>query len=192
MVERSLKSSIRGRGRPSKDKVIIDLGTPEQQIKRNSLLSLLNFQKEISPIIAPKALSGSFLHQQFSLGHIDQKQLRTGLICRKTFLLASRSMGIRTRLSSASQKWGEIRGFEEDHFENREIEEKWKKLRTILFEIKNDSPLNHEIINLILFDNRHLCDITQFTSIYFANALQSALDEIGKMINKLKRKKFIH
>ncbi len=179
----------KGRGRPLKNKVIFDLGTPEQQAKRNSLLSLL---QERSPIIQSQALSGSFLHQQFSLGHIDQKQLRTGLVCRKIFLLASRSMGIRTRLSSVSQKWGEIRCLNKDDFECREIEEKWKKLRAVLFEIKNDCPLNHKIIDLILLDNGQGCGLTEFTSLSFVHSLQSVLDEIGKMINKLKRKKFIH
>jgi hypothetical protein len=190
MVISALKYQPKRRGRPSKRKPSVDLGTPEQQQKRNTLLSFLNTQQKISPITTSKALSGSFLHQLFCFGHIDQDQLRIGLICQKTFRLAFRSMEIHSQLKSAYSRLGTIRCYEKDLFENKEIEEKWKKLRKILFKLKHDDPLKKEIIGMILSDEGQDYGQILFLSSDFVHSLQSILDEIGKMINKLGIKKF--
>lgn len=190
MVISILKTQAKVRGRPSKSKLIVDLGTPEQQIKRKALLSGISIeQKTPLPLIKSKAVSGSFLHLLFCLGHINQRQLRIGLICQKTFHLAFKSMGIHSRVSSSSSRYKDIDYYENNDFESKEIEEKWKRLRKILCKIKQESFLKKEIINLILFEERQYHDQTPFISTRFINSLQSVLDEIGKMINKLGIKK---
>ncbi len=189
MVVSSLKYQAKRRGRPVKEKITFDRGTPEQQAKRNFLLSFIVSQQKVSSVVSLKALSGSFLHQLFCLGHIDKKQLQIGLICQKIFALASRSMGVHTKLNSISGRLGIIQAYTKDYFENKNIEEKWKKLRRVIFKIKQESQLKNEIINLILFDQRQHYDLNPFVSSRFVNSLQSVLDEMGKMINKLKDKK---
>lgn len=180
--------SLKRRGRPRKYNETKDLGTKELQEKRSILLSAFNKSPGLPSSLLIKALGGCFLHQRFCQGYIDAQQLKVGLTFKKIFNLAIKSMGIKTRLSSISKKWDNFSSYD-DTFESENVEAQWCSLNKIFSPFKTSRTINREILNYILLDgHQNGVNIEQSDSPDFIQALQSALDEIGKIINKLIQK----
>ena len=185
MVKPFLTFKIK-RGRPVKAKDKQDKGTPELQEKRRA--TLLSFSNQISlpekEDIHLKIKGGCLLHRLFALEKITERQLKIGLSLRKLYHKAFRSMGIQTHLKSINGRLGQLKGQSLEIFESPLIERRWKIIANFLSNLKHSQKISSNTLSLILYDEGEETFTSEKLTQISIKMVQSALDEIEKMINK--------
>lgn len=108
------------RGRPSKEKLEIDFGTPELRLQRQKKfenLGSVENEKNLNQILA-----GSWLHYLKDRKIISKKQFYYCIAFGKLYSLSYRNLGIRKNLSSIAKSWGVLKGVETNSFESFKIQ----------------------------------------------------------------------
>ena len=173
-------------GRPLKNKQLQDEGTPELQEKRRALLlscrnQLLRADKDN---LSLKIKEGCLLHHLFAKGELTKRQLKTALSLRKLYHKAFLSMGIQTHLKSINGRLGQLKGRSLEIFESALIEKKWRTIANFLSDLKRSQKISSSALSLVFQNNgEEMIHTGKLTEISI-KLLQSALDEIEKIINK--------
>jgi len=107
-----------------------DLGTKELQKKRAALAGILPGLSLCQ--IKPAVFDGCVLHLLYNKDLINEKQLKIALQVRSFYYLFLRSRGVKSRISSASNSWGQINGKSPDPYEEKLLEKDWWKIQEII------------------------------------------------------------
>lgn len=185
MVKSLLTFKIK-QGRPVKAKDKQDKGTPELQEKRRAILLSCQNQTSLSKKeeIQLKIKGRCLLYRLFAEEKITEKQLKIGLSLRKLYHKAFRSMGIQTHLKSINGRLGQLKGRSLEIFESPLIERRWKMIANFLSSLKHSHKISSNTLSLILYDEEEKTFTSEKLTQISIKMVQSALDEIEKMINK--------